>query len=99
MSYFLVSESELNRSTDELKNLNVRYKSEIDNLMVAEQSLNGMWEGAANDSFHNAFMRDHSQMDNFHSTVEQYINALMMIAQRYAEAENRNMSMMPGRRY
>ena len=49
-----------------------------------------MWEGQANTAFHNAFIKDKGQMDNFHSAIEQYIAALLVIAQKYEQTEIKN---------
>ncbi|MFT3984422.1 MAG: hypothetical protein QM697_10990 [Lachnospiraceae bacterium] len=58
-----------------------------------------MWEGQANDTFHSAYIRDQGQMERFHSAIEQYIAALLVIAARYEEAEARNTATASARSY
>lgn len=99
MSFFQVTAAELRKKAEQLKGLNARFKSGIDTLQTAEQALKSMWEGEANDAFHNAFIRDKGQMDSFNLTVESFIEALLIIAAKYEEAENRNTATASARRY
>ena len=50
-----------------------------------------MWEGAANESFHNAFVKNSGQMDAFIETVMKYASVIESIAERYEIAEQKNM--------
>ena len=58
-----------------------------------------MWEGEANDAFHTAFIRDKGQMDQFHNVIEQFVEALLVIAAKYEAAENKNISIAATRSY
>ena len=58
-----------------------------------------MWEGQAKDAFHQAFLRDRQQMDAFILLIERYIQALLEIANRYEQAENRNREIAAARKY
>ena len=49
-----------------------------------------MWEGEANENFHNAFVRNAGQMEAFCQTVLRYVNVIETIADRYDAAEQRN---------
>ena len=99
MSFFSVSAAELRKKAELLKGLNARFKTNVESLETTEQALKSMWEGQANDEFHAAFTRDKGQMDAFHTVIEQYIEALLIIAQRYEEAENRNIATASSRTY
>ncbi len=99
MAFFQVTSSELRSKADQLKGLNSRFKSGVDSLQTAEQGLKSMWEGEANDTFHTAFTRDKGQMDQFHQAIERYIEALLIIAAKYEEAEKRNISTAATRTY
>ncbi len=99
MSFFQVTAAELRRKAEQLTGLNSRFNSSVDTLQSTEQSLKLMWEGEANDTFHNAFMRDKGQMDNFHAAIDRFIEALLIIADRYEEAENKNTATASTRTY
>lgn len=99
MSFFQVTAADLRKKAEQLKGLNSRFKSGVNVLETTEQTLKSMWEGEANDTFHNSFMRDKGQMDNFHTAIECFIEALLIIAARYEEAENRNIATASTRTY
>ncbi len=99
MSFIQVTASELKKKAEELKGLNTRFQSQVESLTNCEQTLKTMWEGQANETFHTAFIRDKGQMDGFHSAVEQYIAALLVIAAKYEEAEARNTTTASNRSY
>ena len=99
MAFFQVTAAELRKKAEQLKGLNSRFRSGVDSLKTAEQGLKAMWEGEANDSFHNAFTRDKGQMDQFHQAIERYIEALLIIAAKYEEAENKNIATASTRNY
>ena len=99
MSFFQVTASELRKKAEQLKGLNNRFKSDTESLQTTEQALKSMWEGEANDAFHAAFTRDRGQMDQFHTVIEQFIEALLIIAAKYEAAENKNISIASTRSY
>ena len=99
MSFFQVTAAELRKKAEQLKGLNSRFKTGVDTLENTEQSLKSMWEGEANDTFHKAFLRDKGQMDQFHAVIEQFIEALLVIAAKYEAAENKNISIAATRTY
>ena len=99
MSYFEVTAAQLRNRAEELRGLNSRFGSEVESLSSTEENLKAMWEGEANTMFHNAFARDKGQMDNFKAAIERYIEALLIIAAKYEEAEARNVSTAQTRSY
>jgi WXG100 family type VII secretion target len=99
MSFFQVTAAELKKKAEQLKGLNSRFKTGVDTLESTEQSLRTMWEGEANDTFHTAFTRDKGQMDQFHAVIEQFIEALLIIAAKYEAAESKNTSIAATRTY
>ncbi|MCR5000402.1 MAG: WXG100 family type VII secretion target [Lachnospiraceae bacterium] len=99
MSFFQVTAAELRKKAEQLKGLNSRFKTGTDTLQTTEQALKSMWEGEANDAFHAAFVRDKGQMDQFHNVIEQFIEALLIIAAKYEAAENKNISIAATRSY
>ncbi len=91
MSFYQVDSSRLRAKKDELLNMIQRFRQEKEALCQKEVSLRTMWEGAANDSFHNAFEKNAGQMDAFIETILRYVNTIESIAQRYDMAEQKNM--------
>lgn len=99
MSFIQVTSMELRNKATELQGLNAKFQTEIENLLSHQTNLNSMWEGEAKETFNNAFMRDKGNMDNFKNAIDQYIQALLVIAERYEEAEKRNISTASMRSY
>ena len=99
MSFIQVTASELRNKAEELRGLNNHFSTQTEALKSTEEALKTMWEGEANNSFHNAFIRDKGQMDSFKQAIDQYINALVTIAGKYEEAEARNVATSMARSY
>lgn len=94
-----VTTGTLSKKADELKSLNSRFKSQIENLKTVEASLNSMWDGEANDAFHRAFTQDTTQMTNFYNAIEQYVAKLNEIVKMYEQAEKNNAATANTRKY
>ena len=99
MGYIQVTSRELRNSAGRLQDLNSQFKAKATELAEKETSLCGMWEGSAEDAFHQAFTRDRQQMDAFYQLIAQYIQALLEIAARYEQAEARNREIAAARNY
>ena len=99
MADFTVSISDLKVKVDALRQLNAQFKSQVGELEATEANLNGMWEGEAKNTFHNAFSSDKTQMNNFYNAVEVYAQRLEAIATRYAQAEATNIEIAAERTY
>lgn len=99
MSGVMINTAQLRSKADELNAQNVQLKSQIQLLDETEQSLSMMWEGDANTAFHNAFQSDKVQFENFYNAINRYIEALRNTAQRYDEAERRNVDTATTRKY
>lgn len=87
-----VSTGTLRNKAEELKSLNSKLKSQIENLKNQENALNGMWDGEANDAFHKEFMKDITQMHNFYNAIEQYVTKLNEIAASYEKTERNSIN-------
>ena len=79
MSMFRVTPSQLKSQATQLRTDNAK-----------EQLLSSQWEGEANTAFHNAFLNDFQQFQNFHSGIEKFIEALENDATNYEKAEQQN---------
>lgn len=99
MSYIQVTSSELRNKAEELRGLNQRYSTEIENMLSNQNNLNSMWEGEAKDAFNQAFNQDKGKLDSFKNAIDTYIQALNTIAQRYEEAEKKNFAIAGQRTY
>lgn len=99
MAAFQVTSGELKAKSNELRELNTQFRTQIENLKTQEGTLTSMWEGEAKNAFDTAFKNDTAQMDNFHNLIEQYCAALDGIAAKYDMAEAQNVSIAQGRSY
>ena len=99
MAQIKVTSSQLKAKADALRATNARFKARVSSLEATEARLNGMWDGDANDAFHNAFTRDKIQMNNFFNAIQQYANVLDSIAAKYDQAEATNTNTATTRTY
>ncbi len=99
MADFVVTAAQLNAQAENLNDLNGRFKSEIEQLVSSEMSLNSMWDGEANDAFHVAFTTDKGKMDEFYNLILTYVQRLNIIASRYAQTEQTNTEIASNRTY
>ena len=90
MAEIKVNAAQVKAAADKLRALNKSFKSETENLVQSQQTLNGMWDGEANDKFNAAFSQDKGKMDQFHQAIERFASTLEQIAQNYDNAENRS---------
>ena len=94
-----VTSTQLKAQADALRQTNQNFKNQVSNLENTELQLKSMWEGEANDAFHNAFTRDKVQMDNFFNAIQQYAAVLESIAAKYEQAEATNTNTATTRNY
>ena len=99
MSEFRVTSAQLKRGAQDIMDLNGQFQSAISALENYESSLNGMWDGDANDAFHAAFMADKGKMTEFHKLITQYASSLTAIADRYDQTEQMNTDIANKRTY
>lgn len=99
MADFKVQTTVLRSQADQLETLNGQFKTCIEQLVTSEGSLNSMWDGDANDAFHNAFVTDKGKMDEFYKLIIQYIERLRSIATKYEQAEQANLDIASTRSY
>lgn len=90
MPEFRVTASQLRQKAQELTQLNNSLNTEINNLQQSESNVCSMWEGEAKNAFHNAFSQDKNGMLNFKQAIDQYVQALIQIAESYERAEAQN---------
>jgi WXG100 family type VII secretion target len=99
MANITVSSQQLRSTSAELRGLNGTLKSNVGSLEATESSLAGMWQGQAKKAFHNAFIRDKTQMDTFYAEIEKYCATLETIAAKYDQAESLNVETATTRTY
>lgn len=91
MALIRVTATQVRASANSLRELNQQFNNQVQNLQASEESLNGMWDGQANDAFHAAFTSDKEYMTQFYNLINKYCEALDSIATEYENAENINL--------
>lgn len=99
MGEIKVTPQEVHNKADEIKNLNAQFKGKVDNLTTAEQSLVAMYEGPTRNAFDREYNKDKAQWETFHKVIEQYVQALHTIADKYAQKEMENLEIANTRKY
>jgi len=94
-----VTSAKLRETAAELRRLNTQLKNELNNMSMRESSLNGMWDGQANDTFHAAYLHDVREYNDFINAINEYINALLQAAEEYERTEARNNAIASSREY
>ncbi len=92
MAQIMVTPAELRSSASTLREYNVNFKTQVQNLETTETSLGSKWEGEAKQAFHTAFMNDKNFLDKFATLIEQYCGTLEEIAAKYEQAEAKNLN-------
>lgn len=99
MSFYQINSNELRNRNEQLASLLQKFRAEKENLITNANALKGMWEGEANDSFNNAFLKDMGQVEAFIDLIENYIRVMENIADRYESAEAKNINIANTRIY
>jgi WXG100 family type VII secretion target len=99
MSEIIVTSATLRSKAEELNQLNEQFKSAVSSLTDEENTLRGQFEGEASDTFHSAFTKDTTQMNNFYNAIAQYVQKLLSIAEAYEKAEQTNVATATTRNY
>ncbi|MGL5436036.1 MAG: WXG100 family type VII secretion target [Lachnospiraceae bacterium] len=87
MALIRVTASQVKVTANQLRDFNGQFNTQVARLQSSEESLNGMWDGQANDAFHAAFNSDKEYMTQFYNLINKYCEALDQIAQEYDNAE------------
>ena len=82
--------SQLESIITQLSNYNGQFQSKVEELAGEQKSLDGMWDGEANEAFNTNFNDDKKQFDTFHSEVEKYVQQLRVIKENYEKAEEKS---------
>ncbi len=87
MALIRVTSSQIKSTASQLRDYNGQFNTQVQRLQGSEESLNGMWDGQANDAFHAAFNNDKEYMTQFYNLINKYCEALDQIANEYDAAE------------
>lgn len=90
MSKINVTIAELVNAANTLNELNNSFKSKITEMNSLESELGAMWQGDSNNAFRTAYSSDREQWTTFSQVIDQYIQGLNRIAEKYSEAEGSN---------
>ena len=99
MALIRVTASQVKSTAMQLRDYNQNFNTQVQALQGAEESLNSMWDGQANDAFHAAFNNDKEYMSQFYNLINKYCEALDQIAAEYDNAEALNTEMATRRIY
>ena len=88
MAEIKVTPQQLKDKAEILRNLNSKFRGEVEKMVGYEAQLASMWEGEAQKAFRTAFNTDKSKMETFAKNIDTYVQALLDDAQRYETAEN-----------
>lgn len=99
MAQILVTAQELRAKAGELKDKNMGFKTHVSNLESQEGELIGMWDGQARNMFDQQFKKDVMQFNGFFTLINEYVNALEMIAAKYEQVEAVNVATANTRTY
>lgn len=98
MDFIRVTASQIRNTANQLREYNGYFDRQVQKLQESEMSLNGMWDGQANDAFHAAFNHDKDYMMQFYNLINKYCAALEQIAAEYERAENENINIAISRK-
>ena len=99
MATFRVMTNDLKTKAESLRAMNAQFKNEVSSMEALEGALSGMWEGEARDAFHNTFLSDKGQMDNFYNAIENYVIRLEASAAKYEQVEAASVEIANARTY
>lgn len=87
MSQTRISPAQVRTKAEELRNINAAFKSKTEALEASEGTLAMKWEGDSKRAFHESFLKDKANMDEFYNAIEQYCVTLENIAIRLDNAD------------
>lgn len=90
--YFKVSSQELRQKAANLEQLNGNFRKRVEELAASEQNLSTMWEGEAQKAFRTAFNNDRQKFTAFAEGIARYVQALIAAAEKYEQAEAKNVT-------
>ena len=89
MAEIKVTPGVLRKKSEELQAGVKNLTQKMTELQERESNLSSMWQGAAKDSFHNAFMTSYSECQPFFQELQRFIVKLDETAKQYEMAEAR----------
>lgn len=99
MSKFEVTTSQVRTVINDLSANNSEFKNRVGELQELQQELATEWKGEANTAFTTAFNNDKTQWDTFGTLVDQYIQALQSMMEKYDQGEAVNKETAATRSY
>ncbi len=99
MSQIKVSASELKIRAERLNEMNATLKTKVDEFQSSANALAVQWEGEARNAFVDACNQDQEQMNNFIQVIQAFYQSLLTMAQKYEEAEIKNVEIANTRTY
>ncbi len=87
ISVIEINTDQLNTDIKRLQNQLSQTRSHITRLKSQMDSMNSMWQGAANQTMQQRFRQDHDRMQNLCRMLEELIRVLESIRQAYDRCE------------
>lgn len=91
MAEIKVTPKELRNKAAELKNLNAKFRSEVEKMVGYRNQLDSMWDGDARQAFDKAFDTDKNKWDTFAKNIDDYVQKMIETAETYETAEQNNL--------
>lgn len=87
MAEIKVTSKELRDKALELRQLNTKFRGEVDKMIGYRNQLDSMWDGDARLAFDKAFDTDRGKWDTFAKNIDDYAQKMEEMAKAYEDAE------------
>ena len=94
-----VSTQKLRDTASQLTQMNQQLKGKAEEFTSSGNNLFSKWEGDTKQAHQQVFQKDRTQIDNFISLINEYVQALERIATKYDQAEAQNVQTAVDRKY
>lgn len=88
VSYLKINTAALQSDANELNSLLQQVRSNLDNMYTSVNTLDGMWDGKANNAFNAQFADDHTRFSEICTAIEKLISDMQEAANKYNNCEN-----------
>ena len=88
MAEIRVTASQIKSQAENLQHLNEQFRAKVEEMSGLEETLASSWDGEAKEAFRNAFRNtDMPKWDSFAKVIDQFVQAMMTIYDKYVTAE------------
>lgn len=90
MAQIEVRPEEMKRISSEINNLIEEYQQSVNRLYQLNAEMDALWDGDANNAFNDSFNNDKPKFMNLINMMNEYNQALTVIANNYEDTELKN---------